>query len=317
MISVAIATYNGEKYIEEQLFSIINQSLKPDEVIICDDVSTDATLSIVNNFIVKHNLSASWKLIVNDNNLGYIRNFIKAISLTKGDYIFLADQDDVFYKNKFLIMIDVMNEHSDCVLLNANFNMIDSETHTYYTLRNRGRRRKKECRKLSFKQWLFESSFPGFSMCFRSVIREKLIRANIEACYGHDQLLGLLALDLNGNYEIPHVLSGYRQHESNVTGGKNITENYHIESRIAQKEKEYKEYEKLSKLIDDNNIKNLDLSFLERRKEDLVSRIEILKSKSLLKCILMIFQCKTYPVSTLAGDLLYLLKGRHAIYEPH
>lgn len=87
MISIAMTTYNGEKYIERQLESIFSQTLPVDEIIICDDNSKDRTIEIIGRFIEK-NQTDKIRLVHNQENLGYIRNFYKAISLTKGDYIF-------------------------------------------------------------------------------------------------------------------------------------------------------------------------------------------------------------------------------------
>ena len=99
MISVVMATYNGERYVEKQLQSILNQSLMPDEVIIRDDGSNDSTVQIVQEFIKKHNLS-SWEIKINEENLGYRKNFANLLSLANGDYIFLSDQDDEWLGDK-------------------------------------------------------------------------------------------------------------------------------------------------------------------------------------------------------------------------
>ena len=241
MISVAMATYNGEKYIVEQLDSIYNQTVKADEVIICDDGSKDNTQSIIRNYIVDKKLENKWKLYINEKQLGYIENFRKAITLTAGEYIFLSDQDDIFYPNKFEKMINVMHTHDDCMLLNANFEIIDENGIVTNNMRDKSRKRVKGIRKIDFRQWLFES-FPGFSMCLRYPMRDRIKNADFRNCYGHDIILGLIALDSNGNYEMDEVLSGYRMHFSNVTGGKNITNDYTVSNRVKQKNKELECY---------------------------------------------------------------------------
>ncbi len=102
-ISIALATFNGERYLPEQLNSFLNQTLLPDEVVISDDCSTDKTFEIIKNFaktapfIVKY-----WR---NDKNIGYGANFSKAMMETQGDFVFLSDQDDVWYFNKIETMI--------------------------------------------------------------------------------------------------------------------------------------------------------------------------------------------------------------------
>jgi len=92
-ISVALCTYNGELYLREQLESILKQTFPPDEIIICDDGSTDTTIKILEEFRRKSFIPV--KVYYNKENLGVSKNFEKAISLCSGDIIFLSDQDDV------------------------------------------------------------------------------------------------------------------------------------------------------------------------------------------------------------------------------
>ena len=96
-ISVAMATYNGEKYLEEQLDSILSQSLLPSEIIVCDDQSTDGTRKILDKYQQKGLLT----YFVNHKRLGFIGNFKRAVSLTSPDhYIALSDQDDIWLPGK-------------------------------------------------------------------------------------------------------------------------------------------------------------------------------------------------------------------------
>jgi glycosyltransferase involved in cell wall biosynthesis len=120
VISVAIATYNGEKYIEEQLLSILSQTTLPNEIIICDDCSTDSTVEIIKKILSSKNVY--FEIIVNEINIGYTRNFLKAISLTKGDLIFISDQDDVWFKNKISTICDIFTKNPDKhVFINDTF----------------------------------------------------------------------------------------------------------------------------------------------------------------------------------------------------
>ena len=123
-ISVAIATYNGERYIDKQLESIFSQSKKVDRVIICDDKSTDNTINIINRFINKGYPIILYK---NNKNLGYGLNFIKCINLCNSNFIFLSDQDDVWFNNKVELMINFVKDNPtnlcwmhDCVITNKN-----------------------------------------------------------------------------------------------------------------------------------------------------------------------------------------------------
>ena len=96
MISLVMPTYNGAKYLREQLDSIYKQTIIPDEVIVVDDCSTDNTVQILEEYKSKYGL----KYYINEYNLGYNKNFEKAISLSSGDYIALSDQDDIWLPDK-------------------------------------------------------------------------------------------------------------------------------------------------------------------------------------------------------------------------
>ena len=97
-VSVAMCTYNGARYLGEQLRSLTTQQRFPDELVICDDRSTDGTVALLQDFVAVAPFPV--RLIQNPQNLGYSRNFSKAIGLCTGDIVALADQDDVWYPEK-------------------------------------------------------------------------------------------------------------------------------------------------------------------------------------------------------------------------
>lgn len=96
-LSVAMCTFNGEKYLSEQLESILSQQLPVDEIVICDDGSTDKTLEIIEEFQKKNPFI---KLHRNPETLDVIKNFEKAINLCQNGIVILCDQDDIWFKNK-------------------------------------------------------------------------------------------------------------------------------------------------------------------------------------------------------------------------
>lgn len=106
MISLAMPTYNGGKYLKEQLDSIYAQTLLPDEVVVVDDCSTDNTVEILEEYRVKYGL----KYYRNEKNLGYNKNFEKAITLCSGDYIALSDQDDIWLPTKIERCYDILKD---------------------------------------------------------------------------------------------------------------------------------------------------------------------------------------------------------------
>ena len=118
-LSVAMCTYNGSKFIQDQLNSIINQSRLIDEIIIYDDCSTDATVAIINEYIEKH--PGLIQLFQNKKNLKSTKNFENAISQCTGEYIFLADQDDVwdYYKVEKIIAKFEGNETLEGIFTNG------------------------------------------------------------------------------------------------------------------------------------------------------------------------------------------------------
>lgn len=116
MISVAIATYNGEKYIEDQLTSIINQSITPDEIIISDDNSSDRTVFIINEYLKEKNIN--YHINQNKKNLGFNKNFEIALEKCSGDLIFICDQDDSWNANKIENILEdfKLNPHIKLVI---------------------------------------------------------------------------------------------------------------------------------------------------------------------------------------------------------
>lgn len=108
-VSVAMATYNGEKYLREQLDSLYSQTRVPDEVVVVDDKSEDTTTRILEEYRIKHGL----RYIVNTEKLGVSRNFEKAIKNCKGDYIAICDQDDIWMPHKIQTLLSKLQEVED------------------------------------------------------------------------------------------------------------------------------------------------------------------------------------------------------------
>lgn len=104
-VSVCMATYNGSAYVADQLASILSQLSDDDEVIVCDDGSSDATVGIIQSFD-----DARIRLFENSQNVGYIKNFERALGLSSGKYIFLSDQDDIWPAGRVERMIAAMRD---------------------------------------------------------------------------------------------------------------------------------------------------------------------------------------------------------------
>jgi glycosyltransferase involved in cell wall biosynthesis len=108
LISVALCTYNGEKYIAEQLDSIISQTYKNLEIIVVDDCSTDNTFEIVSAYAGR---DSRIKCFENEVNLGFNKNFEKAVTLTTGDYTAISDQDDIWLPDKLQLLSDHIKDN--------------------------------------------------------------------------------------------------------------------------------------------------------------------------------------------------------------
>ena len=124
MISVCIATYNGERFIREQIDSILRQLSSDDEIIVSDDGSTDDTISIINSIDDKR-----IRIIEGPRKHSPTQNFECAMKEAKGDYIFLSDQDDVWKPNKGEVCMKWLQEY-DCVVSDAE--VTDSDLNPLY-----------------------------------------------------------------------------------------------------------------------------------------------------------------------------------------
>lgn len=123
-VSIALASFNGEAFIQEQLASFVDQDRMPDELVVTDDCSTDATVAIVQRFAE----TAPFRVRIERNaqRLGYNENFARAIVLTTGDIIMISDQDDRWFKEKISTIIEVMNESLSPIATVNDQRMVDS-----------------------------------------------------------------------------------------------------------------------------------------------------------------------------------------------
>lgn len=120
LASIALCTYNGEKYLREQLDSLINQTYPNIEIVAVDDCSTDGTMQILTEYSDKYSFM---QVFANERNLGLSKNFEKAISLCKGDFITISDQDDIWHLDK---IEKLLPEMADNLLIYSKSEMIDS-----------------------------------------------------------------------------------------------------------------------------------------------------------------------------------------------
>ena len=224
-VSVALATYNGEKFIARQLNSLLFQRRPIDEVIIVDDASTDNTADIIKNFIEKNRL-LNWHLFVNEKNIGFLKNFKSAIEKTSGDVIFLCDQDDVWYKTKIDSMLYRFESDERVKALYSSFKIID-ENDLFIKKYKSPMRSNNNL--IKFKIMPFETVkinlsticnynvSPGCTLAFTREVRDIYLEKTKSVCV-HDWELALIAAFLDGLYFFNTPLMNYRIHAENKIG---------------------------------------------------------------------------------------------------
>lgn len=216
-IAVVLSTFNGEKYIEEQLDSIYSQTIKPDYVLISDDSSTDNTCNIIETFIEKRSLSG-WKLIKNDKNVGWKRNFYDLLNAIDSDYVFLCDQDDIWINNKIETMVQVMRENSQIGLLATNY-IPKYETKNALKISNnilKTMKKDNSIEKINISPNFTSVLRPGCTYCISGNLNNifKKYPFNDDA---HDLVLWCLAILTDGLYIYHNPKIIFRRHSSNNT----------------------------------------------------------------------------------------------------
>ena len=296
-ISVAMATYNGEKYIEKQIDSLLNQTLLPNEIIVCDDCSSDKTYDILKQYSIENKII---KLYRNDKQIGFSKNFEKAISLSTGDFIFLSDQDDICLPRKIEEMIDIMKNNSNIKILSCNPILIDENGNTIDNIRVAKHKNNKSLCKVNWYDYITLSTYnlAGMLYCVR---KDFLKEFNFDG-FPHDISLSADACLKDGFFIYNAILQQYRQHRNNTEGvsivDKDRTKS--IESFLKRHKYFLRKYSN-NKMVKDTM--EIMISLDEKR-------ISNYKNKKLLRCILTkIKYNKYYPIRPFLGDLLAIIKN--------
>ena len=319
MISVAMATYNGEKYLEKQLLSIFNQTILPNEIVIVDDCSTDKTVQLIQS--LSHKTNIILRIYTNEYNLGYKKNFYNALSYCKGDYIFLCDQDDEWEYNKIEILLKLMEKKSISVL-SSSFSLIDQNSKDIFIKKKFGfsnqnfyKRRVKnnELVKVPLEDLLFHNMSQGCSLVITNQVRKTFLEY-FDDTIPHDWQLNIIGAMNDATYFYNKKLFKYRLHENNTIGyGINnigINEKMSLKVRVMTVK---------DCVMICNYVSKIDGSYILNHKSILKlmnfskKHIEYLSDLRIIKLILQNFNPRYFRIKSFKGriaDILYVIVNK-------
>lgn len=207
LVSIVVATYNGERFLREQLDSILNQTYLNLEIVIVDDASKDGTLAILDQYAASFLNIQVYKA---EKNLGFIKNFQKGMLLCQGDYIALSDQDDIWLPEKISRLMDVRGNHA---LIYCNSELIDA------TGKRLGVKLTDLKNLLSFwtpLNYVVGNTASGHAM----IVKKEVIQQSIPLplMVTHDYWIGFISSFSSPLKFVDEVLVLYRQHDGNVVG---------------------------------------------------------------------------------------------------
>ncbi|QKF72664.1 glycosyltransferase, family 2 [Aliarcobacter faecis] len=229
LVSIAMCSYNGERFIQEQIDSILSQSYTNFELIIVDDGSNDNTIKILEDYVKKDNRV---KFFQNDKNLGFVKNFEKAISLCNGDYIALADQDDIWKKDKIEVFIKNIGDnlliYSDAILIDQYSKEIGKEL-----IRPNGNLVEGKCNKA----FIFYNCVSGNTLMFKKELIKYILPIPEKITF-HDIWIAFIASTIGTITFTEEAMTYYRRYSEQVT--KDSKKEYKtISDRLKKKEKSY------------------------------------------------------------------------------
>lgn len=202
MISVCIAAYNGEKFIHQQIESIVYQLVDGDEIVVADDGSTDSTVEILKKF------SGPVRIVSVERVGGVVQNFERVVSAAVGDYIVLCDQDDVWLPGRAILIRQAL-ARCDLVLLNGQVvdRSLNKNGQTIFDLVGM---------RTGFFSNLYTNSFIGCCMAFRRDLRDRILPFPAGVPW-HDWYIGLVAEWIGRVERIDEITLLYRRHGGNFS----------------------------------------------------------------------------------------------------
>lgn len=221
MFSVAMCTYNGARYVGEQLASVAAQTHAPVELVVCDDRSTDETADIVREFASRAPFPV--RLHVNEQNLGSTGNFERAVSLCEGDLIALSDQDDMWLPQKLARLEEEFARNTSALVVFSDASIIDEDSRpTGQGLWESVGLNRAELERLESGRGigglLRGSTVTGATMAMRARLRELVLPVPLDLPLIHDAWMSLLAACVGGVRPVSEQLVLYRRHGSQQVG---------------------------------------------------------------------------------------------------
>lgn len=205
LISVALCTYNGSGFLEEQLQSILDQTYKNLEIIIVDDCSTDDTLVIAHRYAEG---DKRIKVFSNEKNLGFNKNFERALSLTTGNMVAISDQDDIWELNKIEKLKNNIGDNwlifSNSAIISSNGAIKERKLLCNFNYGNR-----------SFRSMLLANFVTGHTCLMKRELFSKILPFPQQGYY--DWWIGFVAIYHSKLTYLPLILTKYRVHENSVT----------------------------------------------------------------------------------------------------
>lgn len=218
-ISIALCTYNGAAFLEEQLDSILAQTRLPDELVVCDDGSTDDTVPQLHAFAARSPFAVH--LHLNESNLGSTRNFEKAIELCRGEIIALCDQDDLWREDKLACMEQAFAQHprAGCVFSDAVVTDELGQAQATGLWQGMGLtpRLRQQLREHAFKNLLARSRITGATMAFRATYQPLLLPIDDSGPLIHDAWMATLLAAVSEVLPLEEPLIWYRRHAAQQT----------------------------------------------------------------------------------------------------
>ncbi|KIC64540.1 glycosyltransferase family 2 protein [Chryseobacterium taiwanense] len=263
-ISVALCTYNGEKFIHQQIDSILNQTLKVDEIVVCDDGSTDKTHQILSEYQKK--FPEIFKIHINEKNLRSVKNFEKAISLCTGEIIFLSDQDDIWEEVKVETFIHYFSEYPQINAICSNGTFINSDGNFIDHLSIWSVPQLLKDQKIMVDYFniiaFIENIATGAGMAFRSSIKNNILPIPIKEGFHHDEWIALVTSYRKSFIMIDEKLFKYRIHDDQQVGGVSYNNNETTRKRLTNhfnlfsEEKTFSQYKKFLKRLSQSYYKH-------------------------------------------------------------